>query len=126
ERERIAVGRRMVFCASRLEPEKDVLTLIRAMAVVQRAQPGALCCIAGEGSMRVEIEREIARLGVGENVRLLGYRTDVAELMAAADLFVLPCPVEAFGLVLLEAMGAQKAIVATRAGGPVEIVVEGE
>ena len=117
---------KIVFCASRLEREKDVTTLVSSMRIVRDRCPDAVCLIAGEGSMRPGIEATIRELRLDDAVRLLGHRSDVPALMAAADLFVLPCPVEAFGLVLLEAMAAGKAVVATRAGGPVEIVVEGE
>jgi glycosyltransferase involved in cell wall biosynthesis len=59
-------------------------------------------------------------------VRLLGFRTDALSLMWAADIFVLPSLAEPFGLVLLEAMSLGKPVVATSAGGPLEIVLAGE
>jgi glycosyltransferase involved in cell wall biosynthesis len=125
-REGIDPESRVVFCASRLEREKDVSTLVRAMRVVRDRLGDSVCCIAGDGSVRAEIERLIRELALGDSIRLLGFRTDVAALMSAADLFVLPSVAEPFGLVLLEAMAAGKAVVATRAGGPLEIVVDGE
>jgi glycosyltransferase involved in cell wall biosynthesis len=57
---------------------------------------------------------------------LLGFRSDVSALMAACDIFVSPCPVEGFGLVLLEAMALGKPVIAAEAGGPLEIVADGE
>ncbi len=57
---------------------------------------------------------------------LLGFRSDVSALMAACDIFVSPCPVEGFGLVLLEAMALGKPVIAAAAGGPLEIVADGE
>ena len=62
----------------------------------------------------------------GGAVRLLGFRSDVSALMAACDIFVSPCPVEGFGLVLLEAMALGKPVIAAGAGGPLEIVADGE
>ncbi len=59
-------------------------------------------------------------------VALLGFRRDVAALMAACDIFVLPAPAEPFGLVLLEAMAMGKPVIAANAGGPCEIVVHGQ
>ena len=59
-------------------------------------------------------------------IRLLGFRSDVSVLMAACDIFVLPAPAEPFGLVIIEAMALGKPVIAAGAGGPVEIVVDGE
>jgi glycosyltransferase involved in cell wall biosynthesis len=113
----------LVVCASRLEPEKGLDVLIDAMAIVAARMSGAICAIAGDGSVREALERQIATLGLEQQVRLLGFRDDMDRVMAAGDLFVLPCPVEGFGLVLLEAMGAGKPVIATAAGGPLEIVI---
>ncbi len=57
---------------------------------------------------------------------LLGFRSDVSALMAACDIFVLPAPAEPFGLVLIEAMALGKPVIAAAAGGPLEIVADGE
>ena len=59
------------------------------------------------------------------HVRLLGFRRDVAALMAASDIFVLPAPAEPFGLVVVEAMAMAKPVIAAAAGGPREIVTHG-
>ena len=58
-------------------------------------------------------------------MRLLGFRDDVLSLIGACDMFVLPSLAEPFGLVLLEAMSLRKPVIATNAGGPREIVVDG-
>ena len=60
------------------------------------------------------------------DITLLGFRSDVSALMSACDIFVSPCPVEGFGLVLLEAMALGKPVIAAAAGGPLEIVADGE
>ena len=60
------------------------------------------------------------------SIYLLGFRSDVAALMAACDIFVLPAPAEPFGLVLIEAMAMGKPVIAAAAGGPLEIVADGE
>ncbi len=62
----------------------------------------------------------------GGAIRLLGFRSDVSALMAACDLFVLPAPAEPFGLVVIEAMALGKPVIAAGAGGPLEIVANGE
>ncbi|MGC8539907.1 MAG: glycosyltransferase family 4 protein, partial [Phycisphaerae bacterium] len=59
-------------------------------------------------------------------IALLGFRSDVSALMSACDIFVLPAPAEPFGLVLIEAMALGKPVIAAAAGGPLEIVADGE
>lgn len=122
----ISAGAPLVVCAARLEQEKDVASLITAMKTVQETVPSARCLIAGEGSEKAALQAQIDSLGLRECMTLLGFRTDAAALMAAADVFVLPSLAEPFGLVLLEAMALARPVVATRAGGPTEIVVDGE
>jgi glycosyltransferase involved in cell wall biosynthesis len=116
----------LVLCAARLEIEKDILSLVRAMSKVVEKMPQAICLVAGEGSQRGRIEQEIARLGLESRLRLLGFCADMAPLFIACDVFVLPSVAEPFGLVLLEAMSYGRVVIATRAGGPVEIVSDGE
>ena len=115
----------LVVCAARLEPEKDIASLIAAMARVRTALPNARCLIAGEGSERPALEEQIQRLGLSQVVTLLGFRSDAPAIIAAADLFVLPSLAEPFGLALLEAMALGKPVIATCAGGPLEIVEQG-
>lgn len=78
--------------------------------------------IAGAGPLKQELAELIAKLGLTAKITLLGYAANVPELMAAADLFVLPSINEPFGLVLLEAMAAKLPIVATNGGGVPEII----
>lgn len=116
----------MIVCVARLEPEKNIGTLISAMKIVSCAIPEARCMIAGEGSMGDLLKAEIERLNLGTSVRLLGFVRDTLSLINACDLFVLPSLAEPFGLVLLEAMALGKPVIATQAGGPIEIVLDGE
>jgi glycosyltransferase involved in cell wall biosynthesis len=112
----------LIVCAARLEKEKDVGSLIAAMNIVRQRCPAARCVIAGRGSLQDELSRQIEALSLWDNVRLLGFRADATSLIHAADCFVLPSLAEPFGLVLLEAMSLGKPVIATRAGGCVEIV----
>jgi glycosyltransferase involved in cell wall biosynthesis len=89
-------------------------------------QPQAQCVIAGEGSERARLDAEISRLNMGSKVKLVGFVPDTLSLINASDLFVLPSLAEPFGLVLLEAMALGIPVIATKAGGPVEIIRDGE
>ncbi|MEM1108220.1 MAG: glycosyltransferase family 4 protein [Planctomycetota bacterium] len=112
----------LILSLARLEPEKDVATLVEAMAKVVKTCPDAVCLVAGAGSQREALQEQIETLGLEKNVRLIGFRNDTESLLAAAKLFVLPSPDEPFGLAVLEAMMARLPVVATRSGGPAEIV----
>lgn len=115
----------LVFSATRLVPEKDVESLIKAMAMLRAEHPLARCVIAGEGALQDDLKKKIEELGVSESVQLLGFRNDVATLMSIADVFVLPAISEPFGLVLLEAMSKACPVIATASGGPLEIIEQG-
>ena len=95
------------------------------MPAVLAVSPGSVCVIAGEGSQRETLEVRIETLGLRESVRLAGFCRDVLSLVNAADVFVLPSLAEPFGLVVIEAMSLAKPVVATRAGGPIEIIEHG-
>jgi len=72
---------------------------------------------AGEGELRAELEKEVARLGLQADVRLLGQRWDVADWHDAADIFVLPSHLEGMPLAIMEAMAKGLPVVATAVSG---------
>lgn len=115
----------LIVCVARLEREKDLDVLARAMKTVRVQFPQARCVIAGEGDERANLSALIEKSGLKEIVELAGFVESVADLMSAADVFVLPSAAEPFGLVLLEAMALGAPIVAVNDGGPPEIVEDG-
>lgn len=108
----------------RLQAPKDALTLVRALAALQPASCEAV--IVGDGPDRPAVENEVRRLGLDSVVRLAGERDDVADFLAAADLFVLSSRSEGLPLSILEAMAVGLPVVASGVGGVPEVVVEGE
>ena len=121
----IAFDAPLVACIARLEKEKDIASLIAAFRRIVTELPAAKCIVAGEGSLRAPLKKLIGDLALDESVHLLGFRGDAHALMLAADVVVLPSLAEPFGLVILEAMALGRPVAATRAGGPMEIVVDG-
>jgi glycosyltransferase involved in cell wall biosynthesis len=113
-----------IVCASRLEPEKDLMTLLEAMPLLAASPPVKLV-IAGAGAMEAELQAKIRDWQLTDCCTLLGFRRDVLSLINASDIFVLPSQVEGFGLVFLEAMSMGRPVIAAAAGGPLEIVQEG-
>ena len=106
----------LVLAIGRLSPQKAFGDLIAAAALALDRCPGLTVVIAGDGSLRAELEARIEGLGIGDRVRLLGLRSDIAELMAAADALVMTSHWEGLPLVLLEAMAADLPVLATEVG----------
>ena len=81
--------------------------------------------MVGDGPDRPEAADEAEALGIADRVLFLGKQDSVAELLACADLFLLPSALESFGLAALEAMASGVPVVASRAGGLPEVVEDG-
>lgn len=122
----IAPDAPLVVCVARLEPEKDVNSLLAAFPAMKEQVPNVRALIVGDGSQRTALQAQAQQLGIAGDVQFAGFRNDARTAIAASNVFVLPSPAEPFGLVLLEAMALSKAVVAIDAGGPREIVVSGE
>jgi len=116
----------LIVTLARLTPEKGLTILLRAAPTVLAACPDARFIVVGEGPQRTELEALALTLGVTHAVRFIGFRSDATALLACAEMSVLPSLAEPAGLALLEAMALARPVVATRAGGPLEIVVDGE
>lgn len=110
---------------SRLSPEKDVPTLLRAVALVARDLPTFRLEIAGDGPSLPGLREMAAALGLEARVTFLGAVREVPELLARASLFVLPSLTEGISLALLEAMSTGLPVVTTRVGGNPEVVEDG-
>lgn len=118
-------GEPLVVSVSVLRPGKGLETLVEAAPRVLARVPGARFAIAGEGPLAEGLRHRAETLGVADAFRWLGFRRDVAAVLAAADLFVLPSRNDAFPTALLEAMAAGLPAVAGDAGGIPEIVEAG-
>jgi glycosyltransferase involved in cell wall biosynthesis len=114
--------RPLVLTCARLDAQKGLDVLLRAAAAV----PEATFAIAGTGPLGPSLEELAEELGLGDRVRFLGYRSDVPQLLAVADVFALPSLFEGSPLAVLEAMAAGRALVSSAIGGTNEVVVEGE
>jgi len=110
-----AAGRPVVLAAGRLAVQKGFDTLIAAAARWRDRRPEPLLMIAGTGPLAAGLANQAQGLGV--SVRFLGWRDDMAALLAAADVFVLPSQWEGQPLILHESLCAGRPIVATDVGG---------
>ncbi|MEV5749508.1 glycosyltransferase [Actinoallomurus sp. NPDC052308] len=105
----------LVLTVARLAEQKGLPTLLDAAAGWARLDPPALVVIAGDGPLEGELRDRIAEEKLP--VRLLGRRTDVPSLLAAADVAVLPSVWEGQPLIVQEVLRAGRPLVATRVGG---------
>lgn len=116
----------VVGFVGRLEPQKGLPYLIKAVAELIRDRPTLLCLIVGDGSLRLPLQRQAQRLGIEDQARFLGYRSDVPALLPAMDVFVLPSLYEGLPYTVLEAMSAYVPVVATDVVGIRDVVRDGE
>jgi glycosyltransferase involved in cell wall biosynthesis len=121
-------GQALLLFVGRLVLQKDVPTLIRAMATIAANRPDARLVIAGDGPERPLAERLVDRLGIRDAVRFLGIvpYPEVPRYFAAADLFLLPSRYEGNARVLAEAGAAGTPSVTTDVSGAHDTVIEGE
>jgi glycosyltransferase involved in cell wall biosynthesis len=112
----------LALALGRLHPNKAFDVLIPAMARVPRLH----LWLAGEGDERGMLERQAASQGVAGRLHFLGWRDDVAALMASADFLVCPSRHEPLGNVVIEAWAAGLPVIAARSAGPEALLRDGE
>jgi glycosyltransferase involved in cell wall biosynthesis len=115
-----------------LRERKGHRVFLRAAARVMREQPGARAFVIGEAApkdaaYRQELVHLADELGIRDRVTFTGFRSDVKELIELLDVVAVPSvKPEPFGRVIIEAMAMGKPVVASRAGGPPEIIAHEE
>ncbi len=112
----------VIGIVARLDPIKNHACLIKAMKHVISKFPEAVLLIVGDGPIHSELIDLVKDLKLEKNVRFLGTRTDVPEIMSVIDVFVLCSRSEGLSVTLLEAMAAGKPVIATSVGGNPELI----
>ncbi len=118
-------GQVAIGAVGRLEPQKRFDLLLEAFAALQVTRPELRLIIAGDGSLRQQLDSQRLGLGLDNSVTLTGHVTDVMPLHHAFDLFVQSSDYEGTPNAVLEAMAMETPIVATEAGGTAELVHDG-
>ncbi|WP_206362022.1 glycosyltransferase [Sphingomonas montana] len=125
-RQRFGIGDAPVLLmVARFAAQKGHDLLLDALPYVIRAHPDLVVLLVGEGPLLSPIARAVAARGLAGRVRMLGRRDDVPNLMAAADLLVLPSRFEGLPLVVLEAMASGLPVAATATLGTAEVILPG-
>jgi glycosyltransferase involved in cell wall biosynthesis len=130
-REEIGIGPDVpvVTLVGRLNPFKGQREFIRAAELILKERPNTFFLLAGGEDVEnyeLQLKQLIKKLGVGDRVKLIGYRSDMPEIFAGSTMIAMPSYEEPFGLVALEAMAMCKPVVATCAGGVPEYFLDGE
>ena len=107
----------LVGWVGRLAPIKDPFLLVEVARRVVDAMPTCHFVVVGDGELRSELEDAVRQAGLTDNVHLIGWRTDLAEIYSDLDLVILTSKNEGTPLVLLETMACGKTFVATDVGG---------
>lgn len=119
---------RLAVTVGGVQRRKGLLDLVEAAASLRRTRSDLVFLVVGAESdpaFAADLRSRIHALGLESFFRFLGFQANVATVLAHGALLVHPSHSEGFGIVLLEAMAAGKPVVATRCGGPEEIVAEG-
>lgn len=116
-----------ILFVGRLTKQKGVEILLKAIKILKNEYSRNLkIAIVGEGELKENLNNLTVELGVNKEVKFLGVRKDIKELMASSKIFVLPSRWEGFGIVIIEAMSNMLPIIATSVGGIPEIIENGK
>ncbi len=115
-----------VGTVARLEEAKGHRYLLEAIKMIVEKRKDLYFVMVGKGHLQKELEKKTCELGIQDNVKFLGFRDDMLEILQSIDLFVLPSLWEGQGVVLMEAMCYKKPVIACEVGGVVDVVKDGE
>jgi glycosyltransferase involved in cell wall biosynthesis len=118
----VPVGRRVILFVGRLAPQKGVPWLLEMVPSWLEKLPDCDLLLVGEGPLRKSFEADCCAAGIANRVHFAGWRSDVPEILAAADLLVLPSAWEGMPNVVLEAMASRRPVVASAVEGVQELL----
>lgn len=114
--------RPVVGTVARLAPQKGVSFFIQAAFLVSQLVEEAQFLVVGDGPLMAELQEEAERFGLEETIVFAGFYPDISEIYPLIDVFVVPSLSEGLSITTIEAMAAQRPIVATATGGLPELI----
>ena len=108
-----------------LTEEKGHRFMLEGLAQLSGSGQRLVWLVVGDGECGSSLRQRAAALGLDREVRFLGRREDIADILSVTDIFVLPSLIEGLPMALLEAMAAGRACIATRVGDVVEVIEPG-
>jgi len=122
----VPVGDAVRFChVGRLEPVKNLDTLLGAFAALLRDHPRSELWLVGGGSQRAALEQRARELGIERQVRFTGFDADPPRWLRQCHVAVQSSLSEGFGLAMVEAMGCELPVVSTRVGAAEQVIEDG-
>jgi len=118
-------GEKILIHISNFRPVKRIRDVVDVFAIINSKMPCRLLLV-GDGPEAPSVHRQVETLGLTSKVCFLGKQERVVELLSVSDLCLLPSEKESFGLAALEAMACGVPVIASRAGGLPEVIVEGK
>jgi glycosyltransferase involved in cell wall biosynthesis len=115
----------LFVCVARFAAQKNHALLINAFAKGPASDPRAHLVLAGEGVLRAQLQERVNKLGLTSRVHFIGLRTDIPDVLGAADVFVLSSDYEGNPLAVIEAMAAGLPVASTAVGGVPELLQNG-
>lgn len=112
----------LLLCVGKLTEAKGHADLLDAMPDVLQKSPHLILMLAGDGELEEELQSQAVRLGLQQNLRFLGYREDVPDLLHAADLYVQPSRSEGLCNAVIDAMFARCPTVVSALGGLLDLI----
>jgi glycosyltransferase involved in cell wall biosynthesis len=122
----IPAGKILVLFLARFTAHKQPLALIRAFTGAVKRNNQLHLMMVGDGDQKQEAVELIAKEGTGDQITLVPFRLDVPDIIAAADIYVLPSLWEGLPIALLEAMAMGKAVIGTKVDGTSEVIQDTE
>jgi glycosyltransferase involved in cell wall biosynthesis len=116
----------LFVCVARFAAQKNHALLINAFAQGPASDPRAHLVLAGEGALRAQLQERVNKLGLTNRIHFLGLRTDIPDVLGAADAFTLSSDYEGNPLSVIEAMAAGLPIISTAVGGVPELLQNGK
>lgn len=116
----------IVGSVAALDASKDHFTFIDAIHLAKARFNNIVGIIVGDGPLREELLQYVSDKGLKDNIIFTGYRNDVIKLIPAFDIFMMTSREEGLGTSVLDAFAAGVPVIATRAGGIPEMVIDGE
>jgi glycosyltransferase involved in cell wall biosynthesis len=116
----------LVVFTSRIDTQKRPADAVRMFARVASDHPTARLVFVGTGAESSAVQSAAEELGVSDRVHLVGHRTDIADWLAAATVWILPTERENFSVAVLEALAAGCAVLSTTCPGNTEVLIDGD
>lgn len=116
----IPKGAFVIITVGELNKNKNQEVILKAISIINN--PNIYCIICGEGDLDKYLNKLIIELNILNNVKMLGFRLDVKELMKASDLFVFPSIREGLSVALMEAMSAGLPVVCSKIRGNTDLI----